>query len=213
MSMTPKRWTAVVAAVALVGVSSGIATAAGVSIPVVNPTNGDVPFEQHVAPTSAADSGAVAVLSEKSNALDAATIQQLRDRLGADTDSPTLAEADFDAARAVTVAGRKVFVIPSGEKVCLIQSSEPDVLAGTCSSVEAITRGKAFVLTPLSSRETRVVALVADGQPGPTIVAADGTRSQMPVNDNIAAAVLDSSGSLAVADQTIPLAPPPAAVR
>jgi hypothetical protein len=206
MTRDGKRLVAFGGVVAVVAASVGVATAAGVAVPIVHPTNGDEPFAQRVASPTPDLTASLSVLVD-TPAVSEAVGQRLRDQMGTGG-SPALAAADFDAARSVSVDGLTAYVIPSGDEACLIEAVENGVLTGTCSSLDAIRRGRSFVLRPVSSSEASVVALVADGQPAPTVVAADGTRTPLPVDDNVAAGTIDAADSLQVGDDLIPADPP-----
>jgi len=110
--------------------------------------------------------------------------------------------ADIAAARPSPVGGSSgvAWIAPAGGKVCSFAPLGTEGYGAACSTLAEVKAGEAIRIAAVPSGNTsesvRVVVLVADGQPAPTVIDAEGNATRLSVVENIAAAVLPGTDSI-----------------
>lgn len=114
-------------------------------------------------------------------------------------DAPgSIAAAQFDRARPADIEGSAAdaWIVPAGDKVCLIVPDPVDGYGMTCSTAADISAGRAIAVLgggpEGSPPEMIVAALVPDGGSPPDVLSG-GNATPMRVSSNVAAAVLSPS--------------------
>jgi hypothetical protein len=119
--------------------------------------------------------------------------------------------ADLAQARPASIVGStaKVWIAPAGERVCAFIPMASGGYGVGCASLEAVKAGHAVSVIAKAAGESNasatVVAIVADGASGPSVVDAGGTRSSLPAESNVAAAVLPATDSVITGLGTVEL--------
>lgn len=137
---------------------------------------------------------------------DQASLRQFQEAQAASelTPDPTIPSngADLALARPASIVGStaKVWIAPAGERVCAFIPMTSGGYGVGCASLEAVKAGQAVSIIAKADGEPNatatVVAIVADGASGPSVVDTGGTHSDLPTESNVAAAVLPATDSV-----------------
>jgi hypothetical protein len=141
------------------------------------------------------------------SAADSASLASLQRIMSASSDSSLPASgANLASARPAPISGGSgtAWIAPAGSKVCSFAPLGGEGYGAACSTLAEVQDGDAVRIAAVPSGNTnesvRIVVIVADGQPGPTVIDAQGNRSTIPVAENVAAAVLPGNDSVETAN-------------
>lgn len=198
--------------------AAAVAVAESTNAPVVSDPRTGPATPQAVSPPTPEIVAAFPMLSsDPGGAADASARQSMQNQLGStsDLDHGPIGTADFDMARssAITGSSTRAWLVPSGNKACVVLPDPVDGYGVSCGSLEDIAAGHGFVaLGPAAGTrdQTAMIAvLVPQGGPAPVVRNADGSATPLRVDGNIAAAVvpIGTGGALETAGhESVPLA-------
>jgi hypothetical protein len=174
-----------------------------------------VTTQQRVASASAEITNAFAAFGASRARADRAAQQALRDVLGATSRAAhgPIGTADFAKASSAAIQGTstRAWIVPSGDQACLVLPDAVDGYGASCGTLRDIAAGRGFVaLGPpagSTSQTATVAAMVPDRGAAPTITQADGSRTALRVDGNVAAAVvrIDTGATLQTGTHSTPL--------
>lgn len=204
--------TATLSVVALGAVSSAAATGVLRDV-IVKPGSGETSV-QVVQPASEQVLRELSALRSESSQIASADEQQtLRNSLGGDAiDHGPIANADFSHAVVVPVKGSSIhgWLVPSGDKACLVLPDPENGYGASCAGVEEIKAGAGLLMIGPAKSDPdgliTVATIVADGGAAPTLTAAGKGTSRLSVAGNVAAAALPQTGALDTGPGPIDLA-------
>src|SRR5262249_27782156 len=142
----------------------------------------------------------------------------MRNELGSASavDHGAIGTADFSQAKAVSVPGStaRVWIVPAGDKACIVIADPTGGYGGSCNSLADIVADRAIgALGPIPDRQspqTVVAVIVPDGGTPPSVRSANGAEQTLSVDNNVAATEVaaNSGASIEMPDQatSIPVA-------
>jgi hypothetical protein len=129
---------------------------------------------------------------------------------GVDPSTPP-GEADLAKAVPTSIAGSDelAWLAPQGDGICLFVPSPAGNYGSSCFSATRISEGVAVVMTLKANGDEKgtvtVAQIVADGNSGPSVTSADGSKSSIAVESNVAAAVLPASDTVSTGQGEVAL--------
>jgi len=167
------------------------------------------PPAQTARPMNAAVAAAFTALRD--GAPDLAGGAKLKDAFVHGAADSNLAHADFAHAVAVPISGSamRAWIVPSGDHVCVfVPDPSSSGIGATCSSLDEVRAGLAVLVVPEGNGQAVVAIPSEDGAGPPQIESARGAVSSLPVQSNVAAAVVPASGALLTKGTRVDLATP-----
>jgi hypothetical protein len=141
--------------------------------------------------------------------------QTLRDILGATSPSANgpVGTADFGKASSSAIEGSsmRAWIVPSGDMACLVLSDTVDGYGASCATLTDIAAGRGYLaLGPPAGSQSQtatVAVMVPDDGVEPEIQNADGSRTVLRRDGNVAAAVvrIDTGAMLVTGPESTPL--------